>query len=191
MTTKRKISTTLKQFLEKATTLNNITLYRGEEKEQFNPTDNSYSFFAKDKSIAEGYGDYIWTCIFKSINLFVSYEADSVRELYDNGYKLRDEYIEFNWGEDEDIMKLYDFHPDGNMDDWGYKTPEAAISSPHFDSDTWEMIEHTPGVMDYILSKYDGVMLLEGGSLTYYIDTGKIVSCVMNKKPNKPMPWDE
>lgn len=44
-------------------------------------------------------------------------------------------------------------------------------------SDTWEMIEKSHGVLDFILSKYDGVELIEGGEVTYYLRTDKILSC--------------
>lgn len=37
------------------------------------------------------------------------------------------------------------------------------------------MIEKSHGVLDYILSKYDGVILLEGGQKTYFVDTSKMV----------------
>lgn len=48
------------------------------------------------------------------------------------------------------------------------------------------MIEMTEGVMEYILSKYDGVALLEGGAVTYYIDTHKITNCdLIENKINK------
>ena len=39
------------------------------------------------------------------------------------------------------------------------------------------MIEHTDGVLDYIFSKYDGVVLLEGGQKSYYLRTDKIIDC--------------
>lgn len=161
--------------------MNDLILYRGEEDSGIMPTDNEYSFFAKDKSFAEDYGDYIWKCSFEPVNLFVSYDKNSIKELYDNGFKLRDEYIESNWGKAgtsyQDVIDLYDYNEQENFDNWGYKSAEHLISSPYFHSDTWEMIEHSDGVLDYIISKYDGVVLLEGGQLTYYIRTDKIINC--------------
>ena len=158
--------------------LNDLVLYRGEEKEWLKPTDNNYSFFSEDKSFAEDYGDYIWKCVFKSLNLFISYKKESIVELYNNGFKLRDTYVEDNWGKlgtsYEDVVGLYDYDENGRFDDWGYKSAQHLISSPYFNSDTWEMIEHTNGVLDYILSKYDGVVLLEGGQETYYVRTGEL-----------------
>jgi hypothetical protein len=167
-------------------TINSLVLYRGEEKEWLKPTDNEYSFFAKDKSFAEDYGDYIWKCTFKPLKLFISYNKESIIELYDNGFKLRDNYIEDNWnkkGTSYDVSAdLYDYDENGNFDDWGYKSAQHVIASPYFDGDTWEIIEHTNGVLDYILSKYDGVALLEGGKVTYYLRTDKIINCELENK---------
>lgn len=179
------IATTIREYLNEEI-LNNLTLYRGEEKEWLKPTDNDYSFFAEDKSFAEDYGDYIWKCIFKPLNLFISYKKESIVELYDNGFKLRDTYIEDNWGKMgtsyEDVIGLYDYNENSKFDEWGYKSAESVISSPYFNSDTWEMIEHSDGVLDYILSKYDGVALLEGGQITYYVRTDKIINCEREEK---------
>jgi len=166
--------------------LNKLVLYRGEEKDWLKPTDNDYSFFSESKSFAEDYGDYIWKCFFEPLNLFVSYNKDSIIELYNNGFKLRDTYIEDNWGKMgtsyEDVIGLYDYDESGNPDDWGYKTANHLMSSPYFNSDTWEMIESSNGVLDYIISKYDGVIMLEGGQKTYYVRTDKIINCELENK---------
>lgn len=160
---------------------NNLILYRGEEKDFLHPLDNDYSFFAKDKSFAEDYGDYIWKCIFKPLDLFISHKAESIKELYDNGFKLRDNYIEFNWGNSttDNIRDLYDYDENKPFDSYGYKSYKHVIKSPYFQGDTWEMIEHTTGVLDYILSKHDGVELLEGGQITYFVRTDKIKECIL------------
>jgi hypothetical protein len=180
---RKKIKKILFEFYlkEENKIFNNLILYRGEEKSFLSPKDNDYSFFAEDKSFAEDYGDYIWQCKFYPVNIFLSYSENSIHELYNNGYKLRDEYIEINWGIEgtsyEGVKDLYYYNENESIDNWGYKSAEDVIKSPFFASDTWEMIEHSEGVMDYILSKYDGVALLEGGQLTYYVRTDKIKSC--------------
>lgn len=182
---KKYIHVTIREYLNEQM-LNNLTLFRGEEKEWLKPTDNTYSFFAQDKSFAEDYGDYVWKCTFKPMNLFISYEMTSISELYNNGFKLRDNYIEDNWMKGgtsyDEVVDLYDYDESKTSDNWGYKSANHAIASPFFNSDTWEMIEHTDGVLDYILSKYDGVVLLEGGQITYYLRTDKIISCEREEK---------
>lgn len=157
----------------------NLILYRGVPKESQKPTDNNYTFFAENKKFAKDYGKYIWKCTFKTLNLFISYKEESIVELYKKGFKLRDSYIEFNWGKlensYEDVINAYDYDKTTSSDNWGFKSANDYISSPYFDSDTWEAMEHTNGVLDYILSKYDGIVLLEGGDITYYLDTTKII----------------
>lgn len=179
------IATTIREYLNEQV-LNNLKLYRGEEKDWLKPTDNTHSFFAHDKSFAEDYGDYIWKCSFKPMNLFISYDKSSINELYINGFKLRDTYIEDNWGKGgtsyDEVVDLYDYDESKNSDNWGYKSANHVISSPFFNSDTWEMIEHTDGVLDYIFSKYDGVVLLEGGQKSYYLRTDKIINCEREEK---------
>jgi hypothetical protein len=157
---------------------NNLVLYRGVEDENMNPTDMDYAFFAEDITFAEDYGEYIWKCSFKPLKLFISFDLKHLKELYNNNIILRDFYIEDMWDKlDEDIKELYNYDENISSDEWGYKSAEAAYNSRYTDSDTWEMIERTPEALDYILSKYDGVKLLEGGEVTYYIDTNKIISC--------------
>lgn len=163
-------------------TFDHLTLYRGVDEDYPHPTISDYSFFAKDKSFAEDYGEYIWKCTFEPLNLFISYKDSSIKELYDNGFKLRDEYIEDMWDESDEWQDIYDYDEYGDFDDWGFKSAEHLISNPYLGSDTWEMIENSHGVLDYILSKYDGVVLLEGGQVTYYLDTDKIINCELLTK---------
>lgn len=165
MDIKKYVRKVIKEHQEK------LILYRGVESEDEHPTDDNYTFFAKEKRFAEDYGDYIWECTFKPLNLFVSYTLESLQELYNEGFVLTDTYIEDMWDINGEEYKEY---YDKNI---GYKSAEHAYKSPYAGSDTWEMIEGSYGVLDYIISKYDGVVLLEGGELTYYIDTSKILYC--------------
>lgn len=172
---------TIKQIIEKylnEQVVNNLVLYRGVTNKSLKPTSNNYAFFAEDESFAAGYGSYVWKCTFKPLNLFISYSKKYIQELYDNGFKLRDTYIEDMWNKISlDIKNLYNYDDTKYSDDWGYKSAEHLELSPYFVSDTWEMIEKSNGVLDYILSNYDGVVLLEGGQKTYYLRTDKIIDC--------------
>lgn len=168
------MKTRFNQFLlEKL--MENLIVYRGEA-EGLTPIDNDYNFFSEDLSFAEDYGDAVWKCEFNPLNLFVSYDKNSIIELYDKGYKLSDEYLEDNWEyeKNDDIKNSYDYNVSNTEN--GFKTASCYISYPSRSSDTWETYEKSHGVMDYILSKYDGVVLLEGGQVTYYIRTDKIVN---------------
>lgn len=174
--TKKMIITNYLNFVNEQI-VHNIILYRGVEDENYKPDDNDYSFFAESLNFASDYGDFIWKCKFINMNLFISYKEEFINELYNNGLKLKDEYIEFNWDNENiitpEIKKLYRY--DKNSDNNGYLSAHDVIKSPYFHSDTWEMIEKSHGVLDYILSKYDGVILLEGGQKTYFVDTSKMV----------------
>lgn len=180
-----KLLTTLKKKINQTlieTKVDKLILYRGVESEEQDPQNNDYAFFAKDESFAKDYGPYIWKCYFGKLNLFVGYKLKYLKELYDNGYKLRDEYVEFMWDDlKNELEGIYDY----NTPDDGYKSAEAVGSSPYFGSDTWEMIEKSHGVIDYILSKYDGVVLLEGGEVTYYLDTNKVLKCELVGSPDE------
>jgi hypothetical protein len=70
----------------------------------------------------------------------------------------------------EDVVgHLYDYNQqvDGGN---GYKSPEAFLSSPYTEGDTWEAFEKTEGLVDYLLGNYDGIVLLEGGHVTFLLD---------------------
>lgn len=175
------ILTSLEKYLLENNSNNqqqSLSLYRGEDDEGYKPTDREYAFFSTSKSFAEGYG-YVWKCDFEPMKIFISYTKESAEELYKEGFKLRDQYIEDMWDKIDPIIKdLYEYNPQSSdIDNWGYKSSEHLNKSPYFHSDTWEMIENNYGVLDYILSKYDGVSLLEGGEVTFYLPTDKIKIC--------------
>lgn len=148
--------------------ISDLVLYRGVPYDTIQPNEDQYSFFAKDVEFAKDYGDYIYKCFFKPINLFVSYEQKYIDELYANGYKLVDDYINMDWEyyrDEYDFAQLYDYDVN-NPENNGYKSAKHFFKAPHSKSDTWETIEHSHGVLDYIISQYDGVVLVEGGMLT-------------------------
>lgn len=148
-------------------------LYRGVEDPNHKIRD--YEFFAENPKFAKDYGKYIYKCSFQPLNLFYSYEPKFIQELYKKGYKLQDLYVEDMWDDlREEMEELYDFE---NGQEPGYKNWESVVNSPYFGGDTWDMIENSHGVLDYILSHYDGVALLEGSEKTYYLNTDKLDSC--------------
>jgi hypothetical protein len=176
------IKITIKEFLNEQT-LHNLILYRGVTKEFLTPKDKKYNFFSKDKHFAEDYGKYVWECTFKPVNIFISNKLESIQELYDNGFKLRDTFVEENWEyEPNDIKELYDYDEIKSLDERGYKSAQHTYKSRYINTDSWNMIENTDGVLEYILSKYDGVELSEGGLTTYYLRTDKIVNFKIKEK---------
>jgi len=124
-------------------------------------------FFSKDEIFALDYGHIIYKMELLTDNIFDSTIVDNIRLLYNEGFHLTDDYI-IDSGADESQYPTYNFDEDR------FDTAEDYINNPNFSSDTWEAIEHSHGVMDWVASKYDGVLILEGGYVNYYIfDTEK------------------
>lgn len=101
-----------------------LTLYRGVTTENQKPDDNSYSFFAEHVDFAYDYGDYVYECRFKPMNLFISFKIKYIEELYNEGFKLRDFHIEDSWKNfvlDYDINKIYDYDEFYSINN-GYKS---------------------------------------------------------------------
>jgi hypothetical protein len=118
-------------------------------------------FFSSDEIFALDYGDIIYKGELLTDNIFDSTITDNIKLLYKEGYYLTDDYIvDMN---DEEI------YPTFNYETERFETAEDFINSEHFHSDTWETIEHSHGVMDFIASRYDGCLILEGGHVNYYI----------------------
>ena len=67
----------------------------------------------------------------------------------------------------EEGFELYDEHSDTT-----FKTPEEYLESDigEMASDTWDVIESSDGVLDWIMSNYDACLITEGGYANYYIN---------------------
>lgn len=62
-----------------------------------------------------------------------------------------------------------------------YATAEAFINSPYSASDTWNAIESTNRVCDWILNNgYDSILITEGGIINYFFKKYRIVSWELN-----------
>ncbi len=118
-------------------------------------------FFTEDERFACDYGHIIYKLELLTDNIFDTSLSKNIHLLYKEGFYLSDEYITMNG--DEEYYPTYNFETDR------FDTAEDFINSDHFGSDTWEAIEHSYGVMDWIASKYDGCLILEGGVVNYYI----------------------
>ena len=73
-----------------------------------------------------------------------------------------DDYI--SMGGDEDAYPTYNFHDDE------FSTAEAFLSSEHAVSDTWDVIEHSEGVLAWIMSNNDVCIIVEGGVVNFNIE---------------------
>lgn len=158
------------------------TLWRGVDNQtvaliENGKTEDIGRFFSTEKHFAEDYGENIFEVKLLTNNVFNSIDPRKIHELYDNGYTLTDDYAEDSGN--MDFYSTYDFDNDE------YPTAEAFLQSPHSNSDTWEVIEHSHGVLDYIMSKYDVAIIYEGGIENYYIDDPKNYEIINIHKKDK------
>jgi len=100
------------------------------------------TFFSTDESEAESYGKHVSKVeLVGGLRLFDSLDYNDLKLLFDEFDELYDTY----YSEDD---------------------PEYYITSPEDmpSSDTWEPIENTEGVIDWIRNNgYDGIWIYEGG----------------------------
>jgi hypothetical protein len=119
------------------------TLYRGTDHPK-DFTENRMVWAATDLSVAKGYGDNVYELEVDLGRVFDSLSVKDLTILLDEGFELIDTY-----------------------DDTEY-THENIADLAH-GSDTWETIENSYGVMDYLEGNYDSIRIVEGGSEVNYI----------------------
>ena len=124
----------------------NDYLYHGTyEKHHFNRNGMGWydgTFFSTDEGEAKTYGDYVYKVILKpNLNILDITKYDDSKYILDTFGELTDTY--------------YD------EDDPNYNITDPQILTSH--SDSWEPLEYTHGLIEWIKGKYDGVYLTEGG----------------------------
>ena len=128
-----------------------VVLYHGTpNKHDFNDRGQLYdgTFFSTNKHEASSYGKNVYEVILKNnINLFDSTNINNAKLLLSRFNELYDNY----YTEDEEEHFI--------------RTPEQII----YNSDNWNPIENTDGVLEWLHSNYDGVKITEGGVLNVLI----------------------
>lgn len=123
----------------------NTIIYHGTpNKHDFNDRGQIYggTFFSPNENEARSYGEFVYkVALNPNINLF-----DSTN--------LLDANLLFS-----EFHTLYDFYYGDDEEDHYIKRPEQLI----YNSDNWNPIEQTDGVLEWIESNYDGVIITEGG----------------------------
>lgn len=138
------------------------TLYRGTGHEN-DFLINDMVWVSADIDVARGYGEILYELEIDLKNCFNSLDLENLKLIYKNGLELSDDYLEKN---DIDEMGL-----DARWDEGVgviFNSAEAFYHSPAT-SDTWNAIEFSPGVLGWIESIYDSVLITEGGSEENYI----------------------
>lgn len=122
-----------------------LIVYHGSESEHdFNTHGNIYygTFFSTDISTARDFGNVIYKMeLMDNLNLFDTNNFGDCKILFKNFDCLYDTY----YSEDENGYYI--------------KNPKSFSNF----TDTWEPIEKTDGVLDWLKSNYDGVWIYEGG----------------------------
>lgn len=123
----------------------NLKVYHGSDgKHNFNNRGYVWngSFFSTSISEASHYGKFVYEVNLKqNLILFDCNEISDLEKLFQNFSEIYDDY--FDEGED------------------GYVIKNARQLYNH--SDSWNPIERTNGVLDWVQSVYDGVWIYEGG----------------------------
>lgn len=157
-----------------------LNLYQGSNKNtRFN---NAFkkAFLATDIEFTNNaeYGGtdgfkYQYTVDLNPKKVFNSTNCDDIALLYKAGYKLSDPYLhiednddgpdEFGWEDDDDNF-LYE------SDDFDvYPTAQSFCNSKTIQNNTWEAIEESHGVLDWISKHFDAIVILERGFVNYIV----------------------
>ena len=96
------------------------------------------TFFSEDINVARDYGKYVYQVVIKDVPIFDTTDIKDITELFDAFDELFDRYSE-----------TYISDPNGFI----------------HSSDTWDPIENTDGVINWLKAEgYHGVRIIEGGS---------------------------
>jgi len=145
-----KIKLLIKQLLHEGLSTNTIIYHGTPNKHDFNDRGQIYNgtFFSPNENEARSYGEFVYKVVLTpNINLFNSTNLSDAKILFSEFRTLYDSY----YGEDEEEHYI--------------KTAEQLI----YNSDNWNPIEQTDGVLEWIESNYDGVIITEGGVLNYFL----------------------
>ena len=143
-----------KQFINE--NVENLTiLYHGTSDDK-DVIDRDYIFLSTSPTFAKEYGDKILQVKVNVGRVFNTLLLSDVQLLYKNGFKLYDPNVDVDW---DDIG--YNFNKDE------FKTAKAFVNSPTNDN-TWDAIESTEGVVDWIFNNgFDSILITEDGVENY------------------------
>lgn len=119
---------------------NNILYHGTSEEHSFDSRGNisDGTFFSEDVNVARSYGDFVYCVKIKDIKIFNTTDINDINSLFG------------------DFDELYDRYSDSYISD-----PNEFLDN----SDTWDPIENTDGVIEWMKSSgYRGVRIIEGGS---------------------------
>ena len=122
----------------------NIVYHGSSNEHKFDTRGEIYdgTFFSTNKNEARAYGKFVYEV-----------ELKPTIKIFDTN----------NLGDIQILMKvfsvLYDNYYDENEEEHYIRTPEELYNN----SDSWNAIENTDGVLEWLHGRYDGVTIFEGG----------------------------
>jgi hypothetical protein len=141
-----------------------VTFYHGTNEGINKFTDQDNIFITSDLDFVERFGVFIYSLKVDLGNIFDSTNINHIQKLYDVGFKIRDPYLDSDW-DDMD----YDFEKDE------YPSAKSFINSPHTRKNSWNGIELTDGVIDWIFDNgYNSILLTEDYIKNYLIKKEQI-----------------
>lgn len=168
----------LKKLIIEEVSDNNIEIiaYHGTNMEY---DEDDKIFVSLSKNFADDYGYTIFQISFTPEKIFDSTSLRDIKLLYDNGFKLTDEYIDRDPFGSEWLLEKGLYYFDEESGTGYYPTAEKFIEAINHLGNTWEPIEMTQGVIDFIEGKgYDCIYLIEDGIENYFILEPEIINGV-------------
>lgn len=165
----------IKQLKENLSTVlkSNIVYHGSPNQHDFDSRGDIYNgtFFSTNENEAKAYGEFVYEVkLNPNIKIFDTNNLADIRILMNN------------FGE------LYDDYYDENEEAHYIRTPEEL----YHHSDSWNAIENTNGVLEWLDGIYDGVKIFEGGvanilifnPIKEKIQSLKLINKIMNKNMN-------
>jgi hypothetical protein len=147
-------------------TLQKPIYYHGTNSTLEDTLKKDYVFISTSRLFSKNYGENVFELNANLGKIFYSYKLDDIKKIYSAGFFLTDPYLD---------------QSDDNFEGYNYKlqrydTPEDFIKVSDQTNNTWEPIEKTEGVVNWIFSNgYDSIAILEDGILNYLIPLENII----------------
>lgn len=150
-------------------TTESTTLYHGTMSDRLDIEPNNRIFMATSDRFASDYGS-VFQCQVILGKIFDSANLEHIKLLYAAGFKLKDPYLDDNQEELSQYDSPYDW------ENYNYPTAEAYLEGGL--QDTWECIEKTEGVIEWIFRHgFDSIEVTEGGSNNYLLHGHQVQNC--------------
>jgi len=150
------------------------TLYQGSNNNDRFQRDLSYTFLATDLKFTNDavYGGanghkYEYKVDLNPAKIFDSTNCKHIELLYSKGFKLADPYLQL-----EEYFDDYDLDVDTDVftsDNDYYRTAKDFCNSKTSQSNTWEAIEESMGVIDWLAKNFQAAIILERGYKNFII----------------------